>query len=129
MNRLTIPATKYTPLIDFDPQSRNLVIQGESYPENTAEFYAPIISWIKDNLSLLASEPTTVNMEIIYFNSSSSKVLMDIFELFEDQAKAGKRIKVNWIFDADNESAQEYGEEFQEDLEHLEFNLVEKKTP
>jgi len=128
MNRLNIPATKYTPLIDFDPKSRLLVIQGESYPENTAEFYAPVIGWIKDNLSLLASEPTIVEMEIVYFNSSSSKVLMDIFELFEDQAKAGKRLKVNWIYDADNESAQEYGEEFQEDLEHLEFNLVEKKS-
>jgi hypothetical protein len=67
-------------------------------------------------------------MEIIYFNSSSSKALMNFFDLLDEAVAAGRKIAVNWIYDAGNESALEYGEEFKEDLESLEFNLVEKNV-
>ena len=65
------------------------------------------------------------DFEIVYFNSSSSKTLMDLFELLDDAAKAGKRVVVNWRYDRDNETAKECGEEFREDVAALRFNLVE----
>ena len=61
-----------------------------------------------------------------YFNSSTSKILMDIFDIFEEASESGKNIVVNWLYDSDNEAVQEYGEEFAEDFENLKFNLVEK---
>ncbi|MBF0236798.1 MAG: DUF1987 domain-containing protein [SAR324 cluster bacterium] len=121
MDRLFIEKTRFTPHIDFALE-HPLVMQGESYPENTAEFYAPVMAWLKQ---ALAEEGNLIlNMEIIYFNSSSSKVFLDLFDTLEDAAKDGKNITVNWIYDAENDSALEYGEEFKEDLEHLTFNLV-----
>ncbi len=51
---------------------------------------------------------------------------MDMFDQFETAADAGKDIPLNWIYNRDNESAMEYGEEFQEDLEVLKLNLMEK---
>ena len=116
MDNLFIEATKYTPRIRFDAAKNILEITGETYPENTAEFYAPVFRWLNQYLSQLENEPVTVNLEINYFNSSSSKVLMDMFDKFEEVIKAGKRIELNWIYDKENESALEYGEEFQEDL-------------
>lgn len=124
MNHLIIEKTEATPGICFDPASGLLELRGESYPENTAEFYAPVFEWLRKYLP--ASLDTTVNMEIIYFNSSSSKALMNFFDLLDDSAATGKKIAVNWFYDAGNESALEYGEEFKEDLNRLEFNLVEK---
>lgn len=128
MDNLIIESTKYTPAIRFDAETHLLEIKGETYPENTAEFYAPVFSWLDTYLSQLSGEVVTVNLEINYFNSSSSKVLMDMFDKFEAASREGRQIMLNWIYDRENESALEYGEEFQEDLEVLQLNLVEKES-
>lgn len=126
MENLEISATKSSPEIRFNCSNYVLSIVGESYPENTAQFYAPVYQWIDDCLENLGDGLMTVNIELIYFNSSSSKVLMDIFDTLEDASDEGKNIVVNWIYDEENDSALEYGEEFAEDLDELTFNLVEK---
>ncbi len=126
MDNLIIEATKYTPQIQFDAETHLLEIKGETYPENTAEFYAPVFKWLEEYIAILQNEAVTINLEINYFNSSSSKVLMDMFDKFEASVKEGKNITLNWIYDKENESSLEYGEEFQEDLEVLQLNLVEK---
>jgi hypothetical protein len=126
MDALQIEATKYTPEISFNAHTNILKIKGETYPENTAEFYSPVFDWLDNYLAQLNDQTVTVNIEIIYFNSSSSKVLMDLFDRLDDAVKEGKQITLNWIYDKDDESALEYGEEFQEDLEVIKLNLVEK---
>ena len=126
MKNLNITSTKYTPEINFDADSNILEIKGETYPENTAEFYAPVFTWLDEYIDQLKDDEVTLNLEITYFNSSSSKVLMDLFDRFEDAHRNGKNITLNWIYDKDNESVLEYGEEFQEDLENLTLNLIAK---
>jgi len=126
MENLIIEATKYTPEICFDATRNLLEIRGETYPENTAEFYAPVFTWLEAYLDQLGDDMVTVNLEIHYFNSSSSKVLMDMFDKLEGACRGGRRITLNWIYERENESALEYGEEFQEDLEILKLNLVAK---
>ena len=126
MDNLIIEKTEATPEIRFDYATGILELRGESYPENTAEFYAPVFEWLRKFLSSGNGLTVTVNMEIIYFNSSSSKALMNFFDLLDEAVAAGRKIAVNWIYAAGNESALEYGEEFKEDLNSLEFNLVEK---
>jgi len=124
MENLSIEATKYTPKIDLDVNG-TISIVGKSYPENTFEFYAPVMDWIKEYFETSAKETTTVNMEIIYFNSSSSKLFFDFFDLLEENSQDHK-IVINWIYDKDNESAEEAGEDFIEDFEELSINLVTK---
>lgn len=120
-------ATKYTPEIYFDTTLNILGIKGESYPENITEFSSPLFSWLENYLENLGQRNFTINIELIYFNSSSSKMLLDLFDLLEDEVNDNdKNIVVNWIYDIDNDSSQEYGEEFKEDLEILPFNLVKK---
>ncbi|MDM8569380.1 DUF1987 domain-containing protein [Thiotrichales bacterium HSG1] len=120
-------ATKYTPEIYFDANTNILGLKGESYPENITEFSSPLFSWLENYLGNLGKKNFTINIELIYFNSSSSKMLLDLFDLLEEEVNDNnKNIVVNWIYDAENDAAQEYGEEFQEDLEVLTFNLVRK---
>ncbi len=127
MDNWKIEATKHTPDVYFDANNNVLELKGESYPENIAEFSAPIFSWLEEYLEQLEDTAFVVNIELTYFNSSSSKMLLDLFDRLEEEvAENGKNITVNWIYDADNDSAEEYGEEFQEDLESLTFNLVQK---
>ncbi len=126
MNSLIIEATKYTPEIFFDCEKHTLGIRGKSYPENTSVFYQPVFEWLEEYLENIGDQNITVNMELIYFNSSSSKVLMDFCDVLDEAGSDGKHITLNWIYEEDDEDALEFGEEFQEDLESVTFNLVEK---
>jgi hypothetical protein len=124
MQDLHIEASRYTPTVDMSAQDGVVNITGKSYPENTFEFYKPVLQWLEDYFQN-PHPTTTINMEIIYFNSSSSKLFFDLFDLLEENMDKSK-IAVNWIYDKENESALETGEEFIEDFEDLQINLQEK---
>ncbi|MCP4702510.1 MAG: DUF1987 domain-containing protein [Gammaproteobacteria bacterium] len=117
-------ATKYTPEISFDAAAGTLELKGESYPEDVTEFANPLFFWLEKYLEELGNQAFIINIELTYFNSSSSKMLLDLFDSLEEAAGNGKNITVNWIYDEENDTAEEYGEEFQEDLKKLTFNLV-----
>jgi hypothetical protein len=129
MENLNITETKSTPKVELNSITNKHYFIGESYPENTKDFYAPIMIWLKEYLSELPSDiEAEFNFEIIYFNSSSSKALMDIFYLIDDYvADEEKSLSINWLYIEENEAAEEYGEEFAEDMECVPFNLVIKE--
>lgn len=127
MENLTVEGTKYTPSINFDYSTGILEIRGESYPENTTEFYSPVFEWVKQYLDQLGDGTATINIKLIYFNSSSSKILLDFFDMLDEEGDNGKKIVINWFYEEDDEDNQEYGEEFQEDLENVTFNLIQEE--
>ena len=125
MSRYSVPATPSSPYINFDPETMSFEIRGESYPENCWAFYSPMFDWLARFFETANGAPVEIDMEIVYFNSSSSKTFMDLFEMLDDQAGRGRNIVVNWRYHEENESAMECGEEFMEDVERIKFNLVE----
>ena len=125
MDNLVIEATRYTPKIDFNGEKGVLEIRGKSYPENSFEFYKPIMEWIEKYFQN-PQKRTIVNIELVYFNSSSSKFLFDLFDKLEEEKSRGHEILINWIFDEDNDVAEEAGMDFQEDFESLNINLITK---
>lgn len=126
MKNLIIDATDCTPSIYFDAQEHLLEIRGTSYPENTAAFYAPVFSWLDEYFANIEEGDITVNVEIVYFNSGSSKALLEFFDLLDDAAFRGMGVNVNWIYEQDDEDMREYGEEFVEDFRRIGFHFVEK---
>ena len=126
MENLHIEATKYTPDIKLDAQKGFLSFAGKSYPENTFDFYQPVLEWIHSYFAEEIQKKTLIEMDIIYFNSSSSKLFFDLFDVLEEAHESGKEITVRWLYDAENENALEAGEDFKEDFESLDFNLIEK---
>ena len=124
MENLKLEATKYTPEINLNTDG-TVSLVGKSYPENTFEFYAPVMDWLEKYFEASPVNTTVINMEIIYFNSSSSKLFFDFFDLLEENSSDNK-IEINWIYDEENESAEEAGEDFIEDFEELNIKLVTK---
>lgn len=122
MENLTIEKTKSTPAVFFDAGSGVLQMEGESYPENVVKFYAPLLDWLRAYL-LLDTDEITMEFKISYFNSSTSKVFMTMFDLLEQSVAEGKKARVRWICDEENDVAIECGEEFKEDLECLPFEI------
>lgn len=127
MDNLVIEPGRFTPEIRFNSASGTLEIKGESYPENTSEFFKPVFEWLDEYLKDDASNKTEVTIELYYFNSSSSKILMNFFERLDGAAESGKTIVVHWVYEEDDEDSLEFGEEFAEDLDHLQFSLIAKR--
>ena len=124
MDNFFIEATNYSPQVSMDAQNGTISITGKSYPENTFEFYKPILEWVEEYFQN-PQKTTTVKMEIIYFNSSSSKLFFDFFDILEENMQCSE-ITVYWIYDAENESALEAGEDFIEDFDTLNIELQVK---
>jgi hypothetical protein len=125
MENLTLEATNSTPEIQANYSNNTIEIRGKSYPENTFEFYQPLMDWVE---AYFKTDQTKlkISFEIQYFNSSTSKVFYDLFDLLEESRTNGKSIVVDWEFDPENVSAEEAGEDFKEDFEDMEINLVGK---
>ena len=125
MEKLYLEATKTTPEVRFDPYLNVLDIKGESYPENTAEFYKSVFDWLHQYIDDKQDVTIVFNIELMYFNSSTSKVLMDFFDIM-DAVATKNTIEVNWIYDTEDEDNLEYGQDFQEDLVNIRFNFISK---
>jgi len=121
MNTLDIPQSSSTPLIRFDAAKRKMHILGESYPENSFGFYAPVIGWVKEYLS--SQNELHLDVDISYMNSSSTKCMLDLFDLLEDAHVKGTRVTIAWRYDRENPRSLDLAEEFQEEVS-LPFSIV-----
>jgi len=127
MQNLTIPATARTPAIHFDFGKSHLKLSGESYPEDVMEFYNPVFSALDVYLATLGTGSCRFDFELIYLNSSSAKAVMTLMDKLESAAAKGASVDVYWFYDEEDDTMQELGEEFGEDLESAKFHL-EKMT-
>jgi Domain of unknown function (DUF1987). len=127
MDNLVIAATERSPEVDFDFAAGVLSLKGESYPEDASAVFGPVFTALERYLGEPEGRSLRFDFELIYFNSSSAKALMNMFQLLDRAAGQGAVIVVNWFFAADDETMKEFGEDFSEDLEHVTFNLVESE--
>ena len=127
MIHFPIEPTKHTPQVRFNKDENLMEIRGKSYPPDILDFYNPIFAWLTEYLNRPGQGGFTLNIELVYFNSSSSKILMELFDLLDETAAKGQRITINWIYDGEDGDNREFGEEFREDLGSVIFNLIEKE--
>lgn len=125
MEALTIAATGRTPAVSFDFDAGTLRLSGESYPDDVASFFGPLFTALRSHLAEPSDRPIRFDMELLYFNSSSAKALMNLFQMLETAARDGRPVTVNWCYEENDEAMQELGEDFAEDLRHVSFVLKE----
>ncbi|GAB7536853.1 DUF1987 domain-containing protein [Burkholderia sp. 22PA0099] len=121
MDNLYIAATTTSPEIDFRFDQHQLAIKGESYPENAAAFYAPIIEQLGQYLDASSGAEITIDVALTYFNSSSTKMLFSIFDSLDQAAQSGSHVALNWYRDEEDETIAEFGEELKADFGAIEF--------
>ncbi len=112
MEILSLEGTEDTPNIILDKKNGIFEISGRSLPEDSAEFYRPVLEWIE----AYSSEPnpsTDFTLKLEYFNTASSKLILDVLSALEDI----KGTKIMWYFHEDDEDMEEAGEEFSELVE------------
>lgn len=112
MENLTLQAGPKTPYILFD-QTGFLEMKGKSIPENSVEFYKPVYEWLDEYIQ--QPKPSTkLLVQLEYFNTSSSKCILDIFRKLEALHKSGaSTVAIVWLYDEDDEDMMETGEDYQ----------------
>jgi len=125
MERINIAKTARTPQIDFDFASNEFVIAGESYPEDASTFFGPLLERITKYFSGLSDAEISFRFEMIYFNSSTAKIVMELFEALEETAASGNQVTITWVYEAGDDNIKELGEEFAEELSAARFILEE----
>lgn len=125
MNNYFVKPTKSSPEVNFDASSGVLRMVGESYPENSFEFYAPLMAWLQEFLNTSSASVLLV-LQLSYINTGTVKCLLDIFDQLEEAAGNGRAVRISWYYDPGNERALETGEEFAEDLK-VPFELIGEK--
>lgn len=120
---MKIKATERTPAVDFDFDANVYCLCGESYPEDAVAFYNEVIPALENHLKNLTAAEIRFRFEITYFNSSSARVVMYLFELLEETAKRGNTVSITWAYLEDDDTFQEHGEDFGEDLKYAGFAM------
>ncbi|MBL4862925.1 MAG: DUF1987 domain-containing protein [Crocinitomicaceae bacterium] len=123
MEKLHIDGSAKTPLIDFDSNTGILSLQGRSIPENSIEFYKPLNDWL-EAYAISPKSETKVNIRLEYFNTSSSKCILDFFKRLEMVNGDNTTVHVNWYFETDDEDMEEAGEDY-EAIVGLPFSIIE----
>ncbi len=119
MERIYREQTASLPLIDFMPEG-NLKIEGRSILEDAESFFNPLVDFVK---SLEVSDVVfDINLE--YFNTSTSKKLLDLFKYLESNNHV-KNILINWYFEEGDDDSLETAEIYEECLLRVDFRYHE----
>ena len=114
--------TPKTPSVRLDGTTGIIEVKGRSIPENSVEFYKPLIDWL-EKYGASPGANTVVNIQLEYFNTSSSKCILDIFKKLELINKKGNPVEINWYYEEDDEDMFEAGEDYQSIIS-LNFKMI-----
>ncbi|MBI2257955.1 MAG: DUF1987 domain-containing protein [Flavobacteriia bacterium] len=123
MENLILEGSAKTPSVKFDAGAGKLELKGRSIPENSVEFYKPLNDWI-DQYGSSPKTQTSVDIKLEYFNTSSSKCILDLFKKLESINGKGTQVSINWFFEEDDEDMQEAGQDYQAIIS-LPFEIIE----
>lgn len=122
MEILKVAATNVTPTIMFDHTKGTLELKGRSIPENSLEFYQPVYEWLDEYIKDPA-EKTVIHLRFDYFNTSSSKCILDILKRIDKIDENGNDVLIKWYYDETDEDMMEAGEDYS-DLLDAPFELI-----
>ena len=122
MQSLIIDATENSPKVILDYEKSFIELEGKSYPENSFEFYGPILQWLETYLKENTKKQTTMNIKLSYFNSSTSQILFDLFDVLVDSRH--ENLDINWYYNSDKQTDLESYEEYSDEFEDLQIKAV-----
>ncbi len=128
MRHLIIQAVEdeyYRPIVDFNPHTGVCEISGESYLEQVDEFFNPLLNWLREYADTQA-DSLTFNFKLTYYNTSSSKKILEMLKLFTEFAQRGKKLTINWYYEPSDSDLIEDAEDFMM-ITGLRFNLIKKE--
>ena len=122
MKPLRIQSTNESLEVNLDKEMSRFEFYGKSLPENPVEFFEPILEWLKEYVKTPNKE-TILVFKMEYFNTASSKRILDILSICHEVHKKKQSIIVNWYYRSDDEDMKESGESLSE-IVQLPFKFI-----
>ena len=117
-----VKSTYFTPHVKLNAQTGECSVTGESYLEDTWDFYRPILNWIKQYCDEM-KRPLKFTFNLTYYNTSSSKCFLDIVKLLKEYQDAGGEVEVNWYHPEDDEDIMEEAEDYKNFI-GIDINII-----
>lgn len=124
MQDLYIPAERDKPEVDFKFSQHRLGLRGESFPENALAFYGPVVSALMEYLGATKDSEITVDIELRYFNSSSTKIMLNIFRMLDQASSNHNTVHLNWHHDPEDDTIADFGNDIAADFITLHYRSV-----
>jgi hypothetical protein len=112
------------PEVDFKFSQHHLKLSGESFPENALAFYGPITSALMGYLADTRDQQIRVDIELRYFNSSSTKILLNLFRMLDQASSNHNVVHLNWYHDPDDDTVLDFGNDVAQDFITLKYQAV-----
>jgi hypothetical protein len=122
MEVISIKGTQETPEVLLDSSKGIFDISGKSLPEDVKEFYNPLLRWF-DEYAKNPNNQTFLKIKMDYFNTASSKMILELFEVVKKVHSSGKETVIEWYYQADDEDMQDAGQDYS-DLIEMPFKLI-----
>lgn len=123
MKKINIEGTAKEPTLLFDPEKGLFELSGNSIPEDSKSYYQPVLDAIRDYVRSPKST-TQVNINLTYFNSATSKWLVNILREMKEIVNQGHSIEINWYYHEDDDQIYESGDDFRSVL-GIPINLIQ----
>ncbi len=122
MTTLRIEPEDDTPMVNLSKEKEVFEISGKSMPEDVVFFYQPVLDWM-DAYKADPLEKTVFDFKLIYFNTASSKLILDLLMHLEEIQEKGNEVLVRWHSLKTDEDMHEAGEEYA-DMTDLKFEYL-----
>lgn len=122
MELVHIEKTQDTPEVKLNPESGHLEFYGRSYPDDAKAIFNPILEWLEEYIKS-PNEETIAEFKFTYFNTASSKMILEILDRLARINENGKKITINWHYKEIDEDMLDAGEEYS-DIVELPFNYL-----
>jgi hypothetical protein len=122
MEPLILQETQATPKVVFDKKNERMEISGNSLPEDVMTFYNLLVNWLQEYVKD-PNPHTIMDIRLYYFNSSSSKVMVDVIAPLEALVKKGLKVEINWYYLEVDEDMLSTGKEYEE-MFNIPFNFI-----
>ena len=126
MNSLILNGRDDKPKVTFLNETGKLEISGKSLPEDVFSFYDPLLQWLEE-YTLNPQPETELTFKFTYFNTASSKIILDILSIIEKMQDNGKKVLVNWYYPEFDEDMRDAGIEYSE-MVKVPFNHYSVKS-
>ena len=112
------------PYFSIDEINGIIDIKGRSISLEADEFFQPIIDYLENYLTYTEND-ITFNVNLEYFNTKTSRILLIIFRLLKEKTSINDcKLTVNWYYDADNEEIDLQPGEDYSDIVGTPFNYI-----
>jgi hypothetical protein len=111
LSRVEIAATERSPAIVLNTEEKRIEIEGISMTLQPQNFFEPVFYWL-EKMKKNNPDELSVHINLTFFNTYTSKVILGIFQKVMEFEKLGLQPKYYWYYEEEDDELKEAGEHY-----------------